>query len=78
MTELKPCPMCVEAWNRRAELTCRNVEEETEESGFNELGFFKCSACGEYTKLDWSWHGDVDELRHCARCGAKVVEHAEA
>ena len=64
------CPVCsetfgydteaeaAEAWNIRAERTCRNVSD---------IGFgFKCSACG-----DWE---DIEHNPYCPGCGAKVVE----
>lgn len=60
--------VAAEAWNSRAGRTCRNAEED------EELGFFTCSLCRETIKLDWCWHCDLDEIKFCPNCGAKVVD----
>ena len=51
----------IEAWNTRAERTCRNVGHE---HGYRR--FFVCSEC------EWK-HGDGTP-NYCPGCGAKVVE----
>ena len=56
------------------ERTCRNIQAKTPENNFNEMGFFECSVCGDVTKLDWDWHGDLNDLKFCSQCGAKVAE----
>ena len=54
----------IEAWNTRAERTCRNLGGE---EGTNyELYDFGCSACGYCT--------DITEPNYCPYCGAKVVK----
>lgn len=67
----------IEAWNTRAERTCRNISNPPE-------GFY-CSEChwGDFAepshlltsaKFTGSIHGG---LNYCPNCGAKVVSHEE-
>lgn len=61
----------VEAWNTRAERTCR-IEKIGDE--------WHCSCCGEMVGCDDPWcelfiNGNAVELwNHCPNCGAKVTE----
>lgn len=57
----------IEAWNTRAERTCRNVPQE-------DGSWFKCSECGFW--IDW-YCGDTNEdenMNYCPNCGAKVMD----
>ena len=55
--------ICLEAWNTRAERTCRKVrrKDPTGKGNWN----FHCSGCNHYLR-------GTDE--YCSECGAKVVE----
>lgn len=70
--EEKAIGCIIEAWNRRAERTCRFIDDSD--------GEFppKCSACGyEPSIYECSWLGDGGyefEGNYCPNCGAKVVE----
>lgn len=54
-----------EAWNTRAERTCRMLPGRP----YYDMGEegYTCSECGSWAKLDWVAH-------YCPNCGAKVVE----
>ena len=52
----------VEAWNTRAELTCRDIWEDYR------LAHFFCSLCGESV-----YFNDKSFVNYCPNCGAKVV-----
>lgn len=62
-----------EAWNRRAERTCRDTDHDTES--------ITCSECGEITRETLFWV-DVDggetvkghRPRFCSNCGARLVD----
>jgi len=62
-----------DAWNRRAERTCRDTDYDTKS--------ITCSECGETTRNTLFWV-DVDggrtvnghRPRFCSNCGAKVVD----
>ena len=57
----------IEAWNTRAERTCRNLGGE---EGTNyELYDFACSYCG--------YCADITEPNYCPYCRAKVVEEVD-
>lgn len=66
----------VEAWNRRAERTCR-MEYQT---GANnpKRGWFECSECGGLgDSVGSGWNGKkkrVNAPRYCPMCGALVEE----
>lgn len=51
--------LAIEAWNTRAERTCRYVEDP-------DTGFELCSECGAPAIEDWT-------ADYCRACGAKVV-----
>ena len=53
-----------EAWNTRAERTCRNTLDEWP-------SLFECSECG--WSCDDTYSGDSD-FSYCPNCGAKVVD----
>lgn len=56
---------CIEAWNTRAERTCKME--------LNQLaGMYQCSECGEYS-VTAAWQKKQGHLNWCAKCGAKVV-----
>lgn len=58
----------IEAWNTRAERTCRNAR--TYGYGFR----FECCECG-YTTIVHNCTVRLDELpKYCPNCGARVVE----
>lgn len=58
----------IDAWNTRAERTCRNAN--TDGYGFR----FECCECG-YTTIVHNCAIRLDELpNYCPSCGAKVVE----
>lgn len=52
-----------EAWNTRAERTCRIKEDET--------GFLVCSECGAVQPEEWM-------VYYCWSCGARVVGEVDA
>lgn len=61
-----------EAWNIRAERTCRKLPADTEcvcivrnHGLVREFGYWKCSECGVNC---------FEGARYCMGCGAKVVE----
>lgn len=57
----------VEAWNTRAERTCRmEWDDEADSDELYPVGHVTCSACG-------AWLYSVNEMRFCPSCGAKVV-----
>lgn len=70
----------IEAWNRRAERTCRMVDCSTHDTcAVNrelgngdvmsvEFGYRQCSECGAYVF-------DCPTVRYCPNCGAKVVDY---
>lgn len=78
----KPTPEeAMDAWNRRAERTCRNeLSGYTDYAGRPVQGQFRCSECGEHslTMFDIGF-GDMasDAPRYCPHCGARVVEEDE-
>lgn len=57
----------IDAWNTRAERTCKNsyVGGCTVE--------FKCSACGEHCFYPKKGNGKYVTPRYCPNCGARVV-----
>lgn len=61
----------IEAWNTRAERTCRRMPADdgavmVMRGGLAmEFPYFECSECGAYV---------MDNARYCPNCGAKVVE----
>ena len=69
----------VEAWNRRAERTCRMVDCSTHDTCVvnrelvngdvmsMEFGYRQCSECGAYVF-------DCPTVRYCPRCGARVIK----
>lgn len=59
----------VEAWNRRAERTCRNLEK-------GSPGEFSCSACGYESGPDDAFYHPSD-FRFCPCCGARLVDADE-
>ena len=71
MCDNEDCPMnvltpdylteaeAIEAWNTRAERTCRNTSDSN---------YFRCSVCRKKT-----YRGD-ETFKYCPNCGAKVVE----
>lgn len=50
----------IEAWNTRAERTCRL------RSRYTSLYCYECSECGKGMKPEWAY---------CPKCGAKVVDY---
>lgn len=61
----------VEAWNTRAERTCRNVYDETKMLACS--NGFECSNCGEKVEDCEGYH--VKGIwNYCPNCGSKVVE----
>lgn len=72
----------VNAWNARAERTCRNVNKEWEKTSFAHAGTsFCCSECGAHYVDCESYYAalaDANEegirTNYCPNCGAKVVE----
>lgn len=70
-----------DAWNRRAERTCRMVDCSTHDTCVvnrelgngnivsMEFGYKQCSECGTYVF-------DCPTVRYCPGCGAKVVSDA--
>lgn len=48
-------------WNKRAERTCRNVDE------YADVGFFICGACG------FGSNGIELTPNYCPNCGARVI-----
>lgn len=72
----------VDAWNTRAERTCRNVNKEWEKTNFEHAGTsFCCSECGAHYVDCESYYAalaDANEedirTNYCPNCGAKVVE----
>ena len=61
VTERVSIEQAIEAWNTRAERTCKNLKQ----PGYN---YMKCSACGEK-----AYQGDR-QYSYCPWCGAEVVE----
>ena len=58
----------IEAWNTRAERTCRNVDGGKPQAGtFDVGGVFRCSACG------FAYRFGEMPYPFCPECGAKVV-----
>lgn len=69
----------VEAWNRRAERTCRMVDCSTHDTCVvnrelvngdvmsMEFGYRQCSECGAYVF-------DCPTVRYCPSCGARVIK----
>lgn len=55
----------IDAWNTRAERTCRNTEQPGE-------GFFTCSACNGSAVIEWTT-GGWGKPNYCPTCGARVV-----
>lgn len=53
-----------EAWNTRAERTCRNDND-------NDPSRFRCSRCGWQ---DWDTYTADSAFSYCPNCRAKVVE----
>lgn len=61
----------VEAWNTRAERTCKNVWKDWSEWH----ALFECSVCGAYShRFIRHKDGTMDSTRYCPHCGAKVVD----
>ena len=56
----------IDAWNTRAERTCRPIEMICETLPGTECPAWKCSECGELFE---------EGARYCSQCGAKVVGH---
>lgn len=54
----------IDAWNTRAERTCRNVDEE--------YPYFECSECGCHAVVGYRGSG-AGLPNYCPNCGAKVV-----
>lgn len=48
----------IEAWNTRAERTCRNTQHDTD---------FMCSVCGKCVD-----NGRILGFNHCPNCGARI------
>ena len=72
----------IEAWNRRAERTCR-VEEDTKRASQTQLVVTKsCSECGHCfgaeTHYERIFEGlvlnEIELPRYCPNCGARVIE----
>ena len=61
--EYKSKDGAADAWNRRAERTCRNVHHAPE-------FLFKCSECGAKAYPDGMLK---EQVTYCPRCGARVV-----
>ena len=60
--------LAIEAWNTRAERTCKmEWDEDGEGDELYPVGHVTCSACG-------AWLYAVNTMRFCPKCGAKVVE----
>lgn len=55
----------LDAWNRRAERTCR--------MGAPIDGEYRCSECGYLQKETYRHDKGWDKPRYCSHCGAKVV-----
>lgn len=55
----------IDAWNTRAERTCRPIEMICETLPGTDCPAWKCSECGELFE---------EGARYCSQCGAKVVE----
>ena len=68
----------IEAWNTRAERTCRDV------TGEERIQAFTCSECGCWVAYDEYWETGIYvqtegqpvhiHPHYCPNCGAKVVE----
>lgn len=65
--------LAADAWNRRAERTCRDTNYDTKS--------ITCSECGETTMntlflvdVDGGWTVNGHRPRFCSNCGAKVVD----
>lgn len=66
----------IEAWNRRAERTCRNEYHGIGRTGLPIDGPFLCSACGyraDVCEID-AGGGMLTVPDFCPNCGAKVVD----
>ena len=62
----------IEAWNRRAERTCKLVKS-FEEPGFMKSAMeYECSECGGITNAQIFY--ESDEPRYCMMCGARVAK----
>lgn len=59
----------IEAWNTRAERTCRNITR-------HRYYGFECSECkwSAYEPNDYGNDVNFDDFNYCPSCGAKVVE----
>ena len=55
----------IEAWNTRAERTCRNNDTDNDD-------FFQCSECGSSSVTEFL-RGGYGIPTYCPNCGAKVV-----
>ena len=56
----------IEAWNTRAERTCKNNDTDNDE-------FFQCSECGKSSVTEFL-RGGYGVPRYCPNCGARVVD----
>ena len=59
-----------EAWNRRAEQTCRLVSDEKDRGSIHMLF---CSLCGEY-------NGVTERrmyMKYCLNCGARIIKEED-
>jgi len=70
-SEAEAEPHIIDAWNTRAERTCRLITAENVE-GFEwpMPGRVECSACG----AEWFPENDKSRFNYCPNCGAKVTE----
>lgn len=57
----------IDAWNTRAERTCKNVHKPPKATTFWPSPHFKCSECG-------CVHVSMDYVYYCPNCGAKVID----
>ena len=71
----------VEAWNTRADSTCRNISKEWEKTSFAHAATsFCCSECGAHYVDCESYYAGLanqkeEQIRtnYCPNCGARVV-----
>ena len=57
-----------DAWNTRAERTCRNLDKHYDI-------MFKCSECGHWESQDFDGEKMLPQTwNYCPNCGAKVVD----